>query len=229
MSKKDVKRLVAVKKSYERKSKLPHYDLWNRAKRFYNLRFEELRLVTKECAEASKPDTLALDAACGDGVYSSMLSKKGYKVVALDLSTGLLKRARELVNDSNVQFVRGSITHLPLRENKFNLVLCVNTLLNLTDSFLSKTLDEFRRVIKCGGVSITDTRNTLNFAKFWRLYIADRRWAEIGKGGLTLKARSLMNMKKIMGRHHFKIDKTKGIGLPLDLLAPIILFVSEAI
>lgn len=227
MTEEDVARLVAVMKGYERKTQLPHYNMWSKATRSYQFKIEELKLVSEECTEASNPDMLALDAACGYGFYSQMLSKKGYTVVALDASTGMIRKARELVDDSNVWFVRGSVTHLPLKENKFNLVLCVDTLHHFTDSFINQALDEFRRVTKSGGVFITDTRNALNPAVSVKYWIKNRKWAE--KGGLTLKARSLRNIKKKLSQRSFRVDKARGIGWGSVMLAPYIVVISGAV
>jgi len=227
LTEEEVARLVAVMKSYERKSKLPHYNMWGKATRSYKFKVEEFRLVATECPKPRGPNTLALDAGCGYGVYSLMLSQRGYSVVALDVSAGMLKKAKNSVEDGNVSFVRGSITHLPLREDLFDLTLCPDTLHHFTDSFLDKALGEFRRTIRYGGVLITDMRNALNPAVSLEYWMVNRKWAE--EGGLTLKARSLRNIRKKMNRHQFKINKTKGIRFALNALAPYILIVSKAV
>jgi len=227
LTEEDVARLVAVMKSYERKSKLPHYNMWGKATRSYKFKVEEFRLAAAECPKPRGPNTLALDAGCGYGVYSLMLSQRGYSVVALDVSAGMLKKAKNSVEDGNVSFVRGSITHLPLREDLFDLTLCPDTLHHFADSFLDKALGEFRRTIRYGGVLITDTRNALNPAVSVLSSLSNRRWAE--KGGLTLKARSLRNVRKKMSRHQFTITKTKGMRFALNALAPYILIVSKAV
>jgi len=227
LTEEDVAKLVAVMKSYERKSKLPHYNMWGKATHSYKFKVKEFRLVAAECPKPRGPDMLALDAGCGYGVHSLMLSQRGYSVVALDVSAGMLKKARNSVEDGNVSFVRGSITHLPLREDLFDLTLCLDTLHHFTDSFLVKALGEFRRTIRYGGVLITDMRNALNPAISLQYWMVNRKWAE--EGGLTLKARSLRNIRKKMNRHRFKINKTKGIRFALNALAPYILIVSKAV
>jgi len=227
LTEEDVARLVAVMKSYERKSKLFHYDMWGKATSSYKFKVEEFKLVDAECPKPHGPDTLALDAGCGYGVYSLMLSQRGYSVVALDVSAGMLKKAKNSVGEGNVLFVRGSITHLPLREDLFDLTLCLDTLHHFTDSFLVKTLDEFRRTIRHGGFLMIDVRNALNPAISLQYWITNRKWAE--KGGLTLEARSLRNMRKKMSLHQFKITKTNGMRFALNALAPYILIVSKAV
>lgn len=227
MSKDDVEKLAAVMKSYERKSKLAHYDMWSRASRSHSFKVEEFKLVSNEISVANRPGLRALDAGCGYGVCSSMLLGKGYDVIALDVSAGMLKKARHLTNNSQISFVRGSITHLPLRQNEFDLLLCLDTLHHFTDTFLDKALNEFGRVIRFEGRLVTDTRNTLNPIVSLQYWAKNRKWAEIG--GLTLKARSLRKVRKKMSQNNFRIDKTRGIGFILSLLAPYVVVFSTAV
>ena len=189
LTQEETEKLIAVMKGYERKSKLPHYSMWSKQGRSYNFKIKELNFVTAECPEAFGQDKIALDAACGYGVYSSMLSDKGYTVVGLDVSAGMLKKARNAVQKDGVSFVRGSVTHLPFKEDIFDIILCVDTLHHLVDSFFDMALGEFERTIKTGGRFITDTRNALNPVVSIQFRVGNRKWSE--KGGLILKARSL--------------------------------------
>jgi len=220
-------KLIAVMKSYERKSKLSHYDMWSKQGRSYNFKIKELDFVTAEWPEAYEQDKIALDSGCGYGLYSLMLSDKGYAIVGLDASAGMLKKAKDAVPKGTVFFVRGSITDLPFREGEFDLTLCVDTLHHLTDNFLGKTFDEFRRIIKFHGMLITDIRNALNPAVSLQYWMKRRKWAE--KGGLVLKARSLGQMKRKLIENDFKILKTKSIGFFAKLFPPYIVIVSERI
>jgi ubiquinone/menaquinone biosynthesis C-methylase UbiE len=226
MSKDDVEKLAAVMRSYERKSKLAHYDMWSRASRSHSFKAEEFKLVSDEIPATSNSDLLALDAGCGYGVYSSMLVGKGYTVVALDASTGMLRKARQLASDGQISFVRGSITHLPFRKDRFRVLLCLDTLHHFTDSFLDEALDEFRRIIKSEGQLVTDMRNVLNPLVSLQYSISNRKWAQVG--GLTLKARSLSRMGKRMNQKGFWIKKSRGIGLGFSLFAPYIVIFSRA-
>lgn len=229
MSERDKEKLRAVAKQYERKSKLPKYDVsGKKGTREYNLKIEELNFVTKECPRALKPDLMALDAGCGFGLYSSMLSQKGYLVVGLDVSFGLLQTAKSLVKEKNVFFVRGSVTHLPFNEHIFHLMVCVNTLHHLTDNFINAAFHEFRRTIRTNGMFITDIRNTLNPVLLITYRIKNRKWGLLEKGGLVLKPRSLMSTKRKLREYGFKPIRSKGIGFRIRMLAPVVVINSEA-
>jgi len=221
----EARRLIAVMKSYERKSKLPHYDMWGRFTGSYDFKIEELNYVTMECPGPLESDSLALDAGCGFGVHSHMLSDKGYRVVSLDVSVGMLKKARSLVNKSCVSFVRGSITHLPFRKKVFELILCLDTLHHLTDEHFDKSLREFRRIAQIDGLFITDTKNTLNPLLFMRYHVANMRWARTG--GLTLISRSLNRVERRLKECGFEPMKTHGIGFFMSMIAPYIVVISK--
>lgn len=225
MTEENGKRIVAVMKGYERKSKLPHYNMWSKCGSSYKLKINELNYVTNECPKASQPDRLSLDAGCGFGVYSSMLLSKGYFVVSMDVSVGMLRKARDLVKNDKIFYVRGSVTHLPFKHDIFSLILCVDTLHHLTEKFIDMAFDEFRRTAKSRSTLITDTRNPLNLLLFAQYKMEDKKWAE--KGGLTLKARSLKRMTRKLKKFGFKLKKTKGIGFPIEVFAPYIVIVSE--
>jgi ubiquinone/menaquinone biosynthesis C-methylase UbiE len=213
-------------RSYERKSKLAHYDMWSRASRSHSFKVEEFKLVSNEIPVANSSDLLALDAGCGYGIYSSMLAGKGYAVVALDASVGMLKKARQLASDNRISFIKGSITHLPFRKNEFDVLLCLDTLHHFTDSFLDKALGEFRRAIKSDGQLVTDMRNALNPLISLQYSVSNRKWAQVG--GLTLKARSLSGVGKRMNKKGFRIKKSRGLGFGFSLLAPYIVIFSRA-
>jgi len=200
--------------------------MWGKLTGSYNFKVEELKYVTKECPQTSQSGTLALDAGCGVGVYSSMLANKGYTVLGLDASFGMLKKAKALVREENVFLVRGSITRLPFRQSEFDLILCVDTLHHFTRTFFDEAIREFRSAIKVGGVFITDTRNSLNPLLLVRYRSANSKWNQ--PGGLTLEARSLGHMKRVLRKHGFRFGKSLGIGFALQSLAPYIMIVSEA-
>lgn len=226
MTEEETKRLIAVMKSYERKSKLPHYDMWSKFTGSYDFKVEELNYVTMECPRLLESDALALDAGCGFGVYSSMLSNKGYRVVSLDVSVGMLKKTRKLMKKDDATFIRGSITHFPFKKGRFDLILCLDTLHHLTDNNFDKTLCEFRRIAKTDGLFIMDTRNALNPIVFVRYRMTNMKWAK--KGGLTLIPRSLNRVERKLKECGFKPVKSRSIGFLVSVIAPYIVVISRA-
>jgi len=227
LTREDSKRMKAVMKGYERKSKLPHYDVWGKLDISYEFKAREFSFVTSECPKITDSNNMALDAGCGSGRYSSMLSSKGYIVIGLDVSAGMLRIAKNSVRQDNVFFVRGTLTNLPLRSHNFDLTLCIGTLHHLTNSYLEKALGEFQRTIRTGGSLITDIRNSLNPMLYIQYRLQDAKWTDVA--GLTLKARSMISFKRKLHKFGFKVEKAKGIGFFNTTFAPFIVTVSKAV
>ena len=65
-----------------------------------------------------------IDIGCGTGRHSIELTKRGYKVIGIDLSESLLERAKEKAKARNLQidFQKHDARNLPFR-NEFDLAI----------------------------------------------------------------------------------------------------------
>ncbi len=92
-----------------------------------------------------------LDAGCGGGRDTQLLQNKGLKAIGIDLSSGLVKVAKE--RHPRVEFVEGSFLDLPFDDNSFDGVWAHASLLHLeTVAEVKRALSEFNRVLKPDGV-----------------------------------------------------------------------------
>jgi SAM-dependent methyltransferase len=111
----------------------------------------ELKTIIRMC-ERVRPN-LALDLACGPGVFTRPLSKVCRNlVVGLDLSWPMLRHAREIAGqeqNSRVLFMRGSAFSLPFADSAFPYVNCCGAL-HLFDR-PAAALAEISRVLSPGG------------------------------------------------------------------------------
>ncbi|MDQ3095732.1 MAG: methyltransferase domain-containing protein [Actinomycetota bacterium] len=97
----------------------------------------------------------ALDAACGTGAVAQQLHLRGHDVVGIDVSEGMLSRARKAVPDA--RFITGDITDLPLPDDDVDHVVCSLALAHLSD--LRPFFAEAARVMRPGGhLLLLDTR-----------------------------------------------------------------------
>lgn len=92
-----------------------------------------------------------LDAGCASGRDSRRLADKNLKVIGLDISPELIEIAK--AGNPDIDFVEGNFLALPFENGIFNGIWAHASLLHLEEiSEVKKTLTEFNRVLKKGGV-----------------------------------------------------------------------------
>lgn len=92
-----------------------------------------------------------LDVGCGTGVLTRVLREEcPGRVVGLDADVSLLSAVRPPV-------VRGDATHLPFRDDSFDLVVCQALLVNLPDPVVA--VEEFARVA-ANAVAVVEPDNS---------------------------------------------------------------------
>jgi len=93
-----------------------------------------------------------LDVACGTGTQALSLAKKNYEVTGIDLSSVMLKRAQEKMdNKYPVHFILGDATKLPFKSHVFDASIISFGLHDMPESIRTKVLQEMKRVTKKHG------------------------------------------------------------------------------
>ncbi len=90
-----------------------------------------------------------LDAGCGAGRMLPYLAARGCDVVGVDLSPGMLARARR--DHPTYRTVLGSLTDLPLADGSVDGVFAWYSLIHVPDAALGGALAEAARVVRPGG------------------------------------------------------------------------------
>jgi len=125
-----------------------------------------------------KKDGLLLDLCCGTGRHSIFLRKKGWNVIGLDVSTNLLRIAKERMADKGVRFplVRGEMRHLPFRSEIFATVINMFTSFGYLPSEKEdvKNLKEIARTLKKNGSFLIDIVNREHLLQIFK----KKDWAE---------------------------------------------------
>ena len=98
-----------------------------------------------------------LDAGCGSGYFSRMLTASGFSVHGIDASRPMVEMARELAREVSLNdgLVFNSVTtveSLPFPDDHFDGCICLSVLEYLDHPDLC--LDELQRVLKPGGLLI---------------------------------------------------------------------------
>ena len=90
-----------------------------------------------------------LDAGCGNGVFTHILSQNGGTVIGCDGSVEMLKIAR--ANYPKYQFDEVDLLNgIPYKDMEFDLVFCNLVLMDIDP--IDKIITEFNRILKIDGI-----------------------------------------------------------------------------
>jgi ubiquinone/menaquinone biosynthesis C-methylase UbiE len=168
--------------------------------------------------------SLALDIGCGMGKYAHLVEYLGLPCIGLDSSTKSLKNASKF----NLNLIRASATALPFRNGSFKMIICIELLHHLEDTYFGMALEEVQRMLNYGGWFILDVKNSINLI-LWVLYRMN------SSSRILYTARSIFQMKNRLHQLGFAIDKTIAIPYPFPLpnlvryIAPKILVISHRV
>jgi len=102
---------------------------------------------------------LTLDIACGTGYGCKILSNKGNipEIIGVDISREAISFACANYKTAEIEFVIGDAVNLPFSKEKFDYVVCFETLEHIKTP--EKMLQELRRILKSNGLLIISTPN----------------------------------------------------------------------
>ena len=108
-----------------------------------------------------------LDAGCGGGFYSLLLSEKGAKVLGIDGSEEMIKIAKEKASRKmlDAKFMVGDVSDLRIEDGVFDLVLSTLVLMDVKE--LDKAISELVRVTRNGGEIIVSVQHPILTAGDW--------------------------------------------------------------
>jgi ubiquinone/menaquinone biosynthesis C-methylase UbiE len=127
-------------------------NFWNRHSNAYKLFFErDIKMIENILVEFSSCPTYLIDVGCGTGWFAQICSKYGINYVGVDISSTLLKKAKEgMVIVSDVE-------NLPIRNQKFHVIYAKSILHHVPN--IDKVFDEFLRVTKPKSLIIIEEPN----------------------------------------------------------------------
>ena len=97
-------------------------------------------------------DAVVVDVGCGDGSLARLLARKEAHVTGVDVSAGLLNRARGADAVADERYVEGKAEDLPLESLTADIVVFFNSLHHVDVEQMASALAEAARVLKPGGV-----------------------------------------------------------------------------
>jgi SAM-dependent methyltransferase len=112
------------------------------------------------------PSHQLLDIGCGTGLVTRSYAGHIARVVAMDVSSGLVRRARaNLATHPNVVVIQADAVRLPFADRSFDQILFCDVIAYFSRAELTAALREMKRVCRPGGsilvCGIADTRREL--------------------------------------------------------------------
>lgn len=165
------------------------YESWFRTPIGELVRKVEGHLITEMVMP--KPGEMILDAGCGTGIFTTDFLAAGCRVVGLDISRPMLKRAALKGEDKPFSVIEGDMRQLPFRDGCFDKTVSITALEFITEA--KEAIGELFRVTRPGGVVVVAT---LNSESPW----AERRQAKTQKGQRhVLENAYYRNGKELLG------------------------------
>jgi ubiquinone/menaquinone biosynthesis C-methylase UbiE len=186
------------------------YDRWYESP--VNARIDEMESHALGLAvPVARPGGALLDVGSGTGHWYPLYEAKGYKVVGIDISSGMLAVARRKFG-AGLGLVRCDAMRLPLRDDRFDVVCAVATLHLIRDP--ADVLHEMYRCLKPGGRMIVGALNAHSF-----LGLKRRVW----QGDTFREARFLTvrRLKMELARYGLPSMRTCAFFPPSRLLLPV--------
>ena len=120
--------------------------------------------LTKFFELMSKDSPRVLDTGCGTGRDLKFLENFEIESYGIDLSRGMLSIAKRNLKKTNL--VRGNYLRLPFKDNTFDGIINIASLVHIPhqDKFLA--LNEFKRVLKPKGILYISIQNLLYPERF---------------------------------------------------------------
>lgn len=101
-----------------------------------------------------------LDAGCGTGIFTLDFLSTGAKIVGLDISIPMLRRARTKPGGHLLRVLGGDVLALPFADESFDKAVSVTALEFIADG--RKAVAELFRVTRRGGTIVVATLNPLS-------------------------------------------------------------------
>jgi ubiquinone/menaquinone biosynthesis C-methylase UbiE len=107
-----------------------------------------------------RPGEMILDVGCGTGVFTLNILDCGPRMIGLDISQPMLRRAQQKAKGYPFQSVAGDMQALPFGDGCFDKVVSMTTLEFIAEGI--EAVDDLFRVTKKGGVVVVTTLNRLS-------------------------------------------------------------------
>ncbi len=103
-----------------------------------------------------------LDIASGEGYGAALLARVAAGVIGVDLDAAAVDHGRRTYYASNLRFLQGSCSELPIADGTIDVAVSFETIEHVAEH--DRMLDEVRRVLAPGGVLVLSSPNKLVYS-----------------------------------------------------------------
>lgn len=107
-------------------------------------------------------DKVVLDIACGEGYGSNLMSERASFVYSVDIDDETIKAAKLKYVKKNIEFITGSASSIPFKDNSINVVVSFETIEHHDEH--NEMLEEIKRVLKPDGLLIISSPDKLFYS-----------------------------------------------------------------
>ncbi len=139
---------ILVKQTYNKIASAYHQE-WGKSSKFF---LRNSKKFIQELPQNAK----ILDLGCGTGRDSRWFLEKGFKVIGVDFSSGMLKIAKK--NAPKAKFIQKDIRKVNFPENYFDGIWCSFVLLHLKRDEILPLIKRIKKFLRKGGVLFVATK-----------------------------------------------------------------------
>ena len=122
-----------------------------------------LARIVVEMLSSARGREICLDGGCGVGLAFPLINRVFPSIIGLDFSLNVIRRIpRE--DHKSAYLCNGSVTAIPLTDESVDAVHCRDLMQCLPSTEIKRMFEEFRRVLKPGGVAVVHFKNS---ASMW--------------------------------------------------------------
>jgi ubiquinone/menaquinone biosynthesis C-methylase UbiE len=151
------------------------YRLWRGLQINFDYKQKKADRIARIMADSGGAEKVALEIGVGPAGIAVPLSRRGIKVIGMDISPDALDRARAHVGTEDVALLRGSGFSLPFATGGLSLVYASQVLHLFESPQRLALLQEIHRVLKPGGRLLFDMKNPLSHLLKYLATTPDRK------------------------------------------------------
>jgi ubiquinone/menaquinone biosynthesis C-methylase UbiE len=154
----------------------------------------------------------ALDAGCGRGIHSKLLSELGCSVISMDINPDMLRLTSEVCGSVRIE---GSLMAIPFESESFDIITSIGTTMHVP--CIGIMMSEVSRVLKRGGIAAVSIANKYSLYVLWATKLNKRLVQH--QSCYHRRQFSYWEFKTLIEAYKFSLLDTAGFALipPLSL------------